>query len=482
MDIRESENSNNAKAVANDINKLNKIAKEIDDTKYERNLELKDLFFAGYGFIIGAGIFTLMPFILKYSKGSSWLAFVVGGIICILTGLSYARLNLEYPTNDAEYSWIRGILKKEGDEEPNMLVEALAQGVIWIVMLIGLFNAATVLVGKANFINSYISMNKNILTLILISIVTILNCVGNKYSTAFNRYIMCIVTAGFVLLFGIAGFKGRYFNELRIIPKVASNNISKGPISGLMQSSFITIFAFNGFQSLVQLSQEAKNPSDIPKGILSAIGATTGLYALVAVSVVALLGVTFARKSIFPISDSFGVLFGSKGRDFVTLISVIALMNTLMLIVLSRSRVLQKLSVEGIAPKIFKPLTSIKKIFSKKEKFEGEEVGAANIEKKIEKEKTTLPINSIIAVSVVTYLLTFVKDGALEGLANITNSFIFFVFILVNLLVLINYYKKKKHGKKDVENLPKILKNPWYAYLGLAVSVVYFGKSFTYSS
>ena len=489
MDIRESESSNNAKAVSKDINTLNKIAKEIDDTKYERNLELKDLFFAGYGFIIGAGIFTLMPFILKYSKGSSWLAFVVGGIICILTGLSYARLNLEYPTNDAEYSWIRGILKKEGDEEPNMLVEALAQGVIWIVMLIGLFNAATVLVGKANFINSYVSMNKNILTLILISIVTILNCVGNKYSTAFNRYIMCIVTAGFVLLFGIAGFKGKYFKELRIIPKVASNNISKGPISGLMQSSFITIFAFNGFQSLVQLSQEAKNPSDIPKGILSAIGATTGLYSLVAVSVVALLGVTFAKKSIFPISDSYGVLFGSKGRDFVTLISVVALMNTLMLIVLSRSRVLQKLAVEGIAPKIFKQLTSIKKIFSKNENFESEEVVADNeevvadhIEINVKKEKTTLPINSIIAVSVATYLLTFVKDGALEGLANITNSFIFFVFILVNLLVLINYYKKKKHGKKDLENLPKILKKPWYAYLGLAVSVVYFGKSFSYSS
>ena len=160
-----------------------------------------------------------------------------------------------------------------------------------------------------------------------------------------------------------------------------------------------------------------------------------------------------------------------------------------MLIVLSRSRVLQKLAVEGIAPKIFKQLTSIKKIFSKNENFESEEVVADNeevvadhIEINVKKEKTTLPINSIIAVSVATYLLTFVKDGALEGLANITNSFIFFVFILVNLLVLINYYKKKKHGKKDLENLPKILKKPWYAYLGLAVSVVYFGKSFSYSS
>ena len=51
----------------------------MSEEKYTRNLELSDLFFAGFGFIIGAGIFTLMPLIIKYGKGSSWLSFVVGG-------------------------------------------------------------------------------------------------------------------------------------------------------------------------------------------------------------------------------------------------------------------------------------------------------------------------------------------------------------------------------------------------------------------
>ena len=35
-----------------------------------------------------------------------WMAFALGGLISILTGLSYAKLNLEVPSNDAEYSWI----------------------------------------------------------------------------------------------------------------------------------------------------------------------------------------------------------------------------------------------------------------------------------------------------------------------------------------------------------------------------------------
>ena len=37
--------------------------------QYQRNLSLNDLLFVGLGFIIGAGIFSLLPFIIKYSKG-----------------------------------------------------------------------------------------------------------------------------------------------------------------------------------------------------------------------------------------------------------------------------------------------------------------------------------------------------------------------------------------------------------------------------
>ena len=113
----------------------------------------------------------------------------------------------------------------------------------------------------------------------------------------------------------------------------------------------------------------------------------------------------------------------------------------------------------------------------KKEHFE-ENTNTINTNKK----KITLPINSILAVSVVTYLLTFIKKGAIEGLANITNSFIFLVFILVNSLVIIDYYKKKRRGIKNNVNYPIISGQPWYAYLGLVISIVYFGKSFTYSS
>ncbi len=57
------------------------------------------------------------------------------------------------------------------------------------------------------------------------------------------------------------------------------------------------MFAYNGFQ-IVQLSERARDINDIPKGIYAAIGSSTSLYAVVALSVIALLGIKTASSSI----------------------------------------------------------------------------------------------------------------------------------------------------------------------------------------
>ena len=42
-------------------------------------------------------------------------------------------------------------------------------------------------------------------------------------------------------------------------------------MKNLFNSSFITLFLYNGFQSLVQLSEEAKHQEDIPKSLISSL-------------------------------------------------------------------------------------------------------------------------------------------------------------------------------------------------------------------
>lgn len=470
---------NNNYTISNTNNKENNTSNKIakNDQTYTRNLGFFDLFFAGYGFIIGAGIFTLIAYILTYGRGSSWIAFIIGGIICGLTGMGYAKLNAYFPTNDAEYMWIMKILNPSNHQ--NKIVKYFANIVIWIVMLIGLFTAATIVVGQSNFIREYYKINKILLIGLLILFPTCVNMLGNKYTTGLNKTIMIIVTLGFFLLFGIAGKKSKFIKQVDLIPKSTS-------FKELIHSSYITIFAYNGFQSIVQLSEEAKNRNDVPKSILGSLTFSTVIYSLIAISIISLIGVKRGSNSVSPISDAFSVVLGKRGTDFVNIIAIIALTNTFLIATLSRSRLLQKLSIRGIAPKFLGNLTSLKQIFGL-EKFTNKNNNNSNNVIVENNKKTTLPIASIIVVSIITFFLTFIKKGAIEALAKITNGFIYFIFTVVNLLVLVYHFKKKTPDEdiniKNVEKEMPMLKGfPWYSVLGLVISIIYLFLSPTYLS
>ena len=81
--------------------------------KLNRTLNLYDIFFTGYGHIVGAGIYTLLGFTTKYANNLTWLSFIIGGIISLCTGLSYANLNPIYNSNSAEYDYISNTMGKK---------------------------------------------------------------------------------------------------------------------------------------------------------------------------------------------------------------------------------------------------------------------------------------------------------------------------------------------------------------------------------
>ena len=449
-----------------DLNKVN-------NNEYNRNLSFLDLFFAGYGFIVGAGIFSLLPYIIKYGRGASWFSFVVGGLICLITGLSYAKLNSLYPSNDAEYSWIMNVLNFNKDKDPEKTpkpVRYLSNAIIWVVVLIGLFTAATVLVGQADIIRLYFNYSKPLIIAFMLAFPTLIVMTGNENSTALNKLIMILVTSAFVLLYGQGGAKGSRFNENDFSLKHVN-------LEGILKSSFITIFAYNGFQSIVQLSEEANDKADIPKSILSSVSFSTLIYGLITISVISLIGIKNGSESVSPLANAYGVFFGKRGTDVVNMLALAALTNTILIITLSRSRLIQKLAVRGIVPKFLDKLTSLRSMLGL-EKFSNGN-GNENTQEK------TIPINSILALSLVTYLITFIGKGAIEYLAELTSSFIFIVFTLVNSLVLINHFKEKtpeeiQKGKEVDKTLPMIKGFPWYAVVGLIISVYYLNLSRKY--
>lgn len=442
---------------------------------YERQLSYFDLVFAGYGFIVGAGIFTLMPIIIGYSKGYSWGAFVLGFIVSILTGLSFARLNYEYPENEAEYAWIINILSdfKPGTKIPkkttkNKIVKYFANIVIYAVAILCILGCGALVAGIKDIIKTYnFGLSNMTIILLLLGIPTIVNIIGVKYTKTLNKITMTIVSFAFFCVAGIALFNHKHFKDNNF-----GTHKTSATIPGMIRGAFVSILAYNGFQSVVQLSEETKNRSDIPKGIVTSVSISTVLYLIVAISIISIIGLKKASNSVYPFAEAFSTVAGKKGIDIVNLLAVIAGTNTLLLQVFSSSRLLQKLSVLGLLPKYLQKLMPANK-FLEPLKFEKKQIEGFKEKDVFSKYFENMPIYAIITFFIVVIIVVIIGKGILELLTSASNMIAFFIFTSVNLLCIINYYKRKKLDTDgNSKSFNKFLKMyPWYSILGTIISL-----------
>tara|TARA_B100000242_G_C43026572_1_gene477997 strand:+ start:293 stop:1672 length:1380 start_codon:yes stop_codon:yes gene_type:complete len=441
--------------VVNNVNENSNNA----ENKLARRLDFNDMFFTGISYMIGAGIFTLMPFIIKYGGKNASLAFIIGGIISIMTGLSFARLNYQYPVNDAEYSWILEIFKRENETKPHPAVKWFASITIWVVGIMGIFAKATVALGLAAFIQTFnLGIPKHLITFLALAIPTGINMVGVTFAATVAKSIISFVIIAFLIIIGSTPKYRQYLsdNSLSIPTKNWPN---------LLRASFITIFAFTGFQSVVQLSEETVSRNIIPKSITASVIFTTIFYALVIFSVISIIGLKKASGTVYPISEAYNVIFGANGRNIVTLISIITMFSSLVIGILGVSRLFHKLSEKGIAPKYLSKLVPLDNLLTSNQ---------SNGKKAM---FDSMPIPALLTVFILSFLLTFVKGGVLELTANATNSMLFFIFTTVNLLVIVNHYKNKDKQEK-LTSSDKVIQRfldmfPWYAIIGFVLALIF---------
>ena len=422
-----------------------------------RQLDLTDVIFNGYGYTVGADIFALIPYIVKTGKSYTWVAFIIGGIIVLATALSFARLNLEYPSNDAEYTWIRESfkvndedVKTEGDKTRNKFVDIFATVVIWAVMIMGVTMNSVMVVSINRFLKK---LNINIPDIFLNFLIVLVpfgfNLLDAKNMSKANM-VVTILTS--IILLCIPGF------ALKSSPHskdLALSSFNQDTVLNIIKAVGITILPYNGYQSVVQMSEEVKDTDDVPRGMIISGLLTIVLYSVLAISVIAILGLSKAGKTTTPISDIFKIFMGSQGGNVANIIGILTGFTTLLLSFYSRSRLLSKISEYGIAPSVFSKL--------------GLDTGNKLI-------LGGIPVLSLIVIGIFTYFSTIIRKDALEVLTDITNVLTCFIFACVNLGVIVNYFKKDNTVNKPDEEKTLMDKlremPPYYAGLGLVIFTI----------
>ncbi len=352
-----------------------------------RELGLLECTAYGVGIVLGAGIYSLLQVAAELAGPALWLSFLIGAIVALLTGLSYAELSSMFPKAAAEYVYIREAFKSE----------FLAFLIGWLILATGITSAATVALGFAGYLREMLGLERWYnapLAVALIALLSLLNYAGIKKSAKVN--IVCTVAEvlGLLVIIAIGA------------PRLGSVNYLELPkgIEGVLAAAAIVFFAYIGFEDVANIAEETRNPErTVPLAILLSIAITATIYVLVGLSSVSVVGWRELAKSDAPLALVASKALGGAAGLMLSVIALFSTTNTVLIALIVGSRMAWGMARDGSLPKFLSLVDP----------------------------RTGTPWASILVIGVLSAAFTLVGEIAVA--AGITSFGVFITFLLVNL-------------------------------------------------
>lgn len=290
------------------------------------------LTFYGVGMILGAGIYSIIGKAAGIAGENLWQGFVLAAVAAFFTALSYAELATMYPKAGAEYFYLKNAF-------PNKRRIATTVGVM--MFFAGSATAATVATAFADYLDHFIAVPIVSIAAGLLFFFTVINIVGIRESAWFNVVFTLIEMGGLVLFIVIGARSPSFGAALTTLPTFAT-----------VSSAALIIFAYFGFENIVNLSEETQHPErTVPRAILLSLALSTILYLLVSIAAVALLAPEQLATSEAPLVDA-AVMRSPTIAAVLGAVALFSTANTALIALITASRILFGVANDGVLPSV----------------------------------------------------------------------------------------------------------------------------------
>jgi APA family basic amino acid/polyamine antiporter len=378
-----------------------------DNTGLRRAVGTLDLTALGIGAIIGTGIFVIIGEAIGKSGPAIVISFVVAGLTCLFSALSYAELASTIPVSGSAYTYSYATLG-----------ELVAWIIGWDLIIEYGFSVAVVAVGWGGYLQDLLSSlfginipdsiagppgdggTFNLPAVVLVLAIAALLTAGVRESARTNT--VMVVTKLAILVFfivvGFSAFHGDHFTPFQ-----------PHGFGGTMDAAALIFFAYIGFDAVSTSGSEARNPGKtLPKAIIGSLLIATVVYILVAITAVGLTPADKLAGSDAPLTDAIrqGAGLGNWAGDILSFGALVAITSVVLTILYGQTRIFFSMSRDGLVPRWFSKLNA---------------------------RRTPVRITVMFGV-LVAALAAFIPLGELAELVNIGTLF---AFLLVNIGVIV---------------------------------------------
>ena len=359
-------------------------------TQLKRSISLPMITLYGLGTTIGGGIYVLIGSVAGRAGIYAPLSFIVAALMVSFTALSFAELTSRFPKSAGEAVFIR--------EGLNSKTLAIIAG--YLVVFNGIVSSAALVDGFVGYFNTIITVPDGVAIIGVIVLIGLLACWGISESITIAALITIIEIGGL----GVIIWVGRdAFNDWPALTNIMLPPFDLSIWSGIFAGSFLAFYAFIGFEDMVNVAEEVTAPQrTLPMAIVLTLGITTLLYVAVALVVISAAPIDELTANDAPLLMVYQIKTGNSG-EIISLISIMAVLNGVLIQVIMGSRVLYGMAMQGWSLNLFSRVHSL----------------------------TQTPVIATLAVVLLTSLFAFAFE--LEALAQSTSLIMLVISVLVNL-------------------------------------------------
>lgn len=305
------------------------------------NHNLFDLLCIGVGATVGSGVFVLTGLVARvYSGPGVIFSWVIAGIACCFSAMSYAELSGRMPSPGSAYTFVYSTLGE---------LPAYITG--WCLTLeCGMSASAVARNWGIKFLNFaepnliHLDQGFNLYSTILLAATVFLFLCGREVS----KQTVNIFTLLKVLLIFFMISMGLYYFKFENI-----SNFTPMGVSGILKGATNCFFGFVGYDEVCCMALETNNvQKTLPLAVFGTIAIVSTLYVLSSLSLVGMVNYELIDKES-GFSDAFN-LMGNKPASIITALGeLITLPLVVIVSFLPQPRVFYAMAKDGLFPSIF---------------------------------------------------------------------------------------------------------------------------------
>ncbi|MBU0631359.1 APC family permease [bacterium] len=262
--------------------------------------------------MVGGGIFAVLGLTIDLSRGGAPIAFIIAGVLALITAYSYVKLSLRYPS---EGGTIEFIVQAFGNGLFSSIINNLL--LISYVIMLALYAYAFGSYGAVLFGDGSEWVHKALSSGVILLFIFI-NILG-AFLTGRAEDIMVFAKIIILLVFAAVGIMS--INWTHMAPQEWM------PLPSVAAGGFMIFLAYEGFELIANTARDVKDPQvNLPRAYYASVIFVILLY--IVISAVAVGNLSFAEaKSAqdYVLAKAAEPFFGHIGFIFI---SIAALLST----------------------------------------------------------------------------------------------------------------------------------------------------------